>query len=288
VKDGNAAHITREPEQVKAFRNTWRDGIHSYFSYSRDRLTVARDLLAESGSIFVQIGDENVHRIRAVMDEVFGEINFVSQIVYRTTTGKASAALDSTRDFVLWFCNSLEDLKFRRPWFERIVEDDPNFRFDFDEAGEFKPAGEKPHRIARMNPITSQSGSSTTLFDYSFTGKSFTPGKGGWKTNIVGMERLRKSQRLTYSGRTLGFVRPFRDFACQSHADIWDDTRQSGFGDSKVYVVQTATTVIQRCLPMLGLKTEFGDNVPEEMKPFWVEEVNNTCHVMDWWKSLWG
>lgn len=250
VKDGNAAHITREPEQVKAFRDTWKDGIHSYLTYLRDRLMVARDLLTESGSIFVQIGDENVHRVRSVMDEVFGETNFVSQIVYRTTTGKASAALDSTRDFVLWFCKSLEDLKFRRPWFERIVENDPNFRFDFDEAGVFKAAGEKPYRIARMNPITSQSGSSTTLFNYSFAGKNFTPGKGGWKTNIVGMERLRKSQRLTYSGRTLGFVRPFGDFACQSHADIWDDTRQSGFGDSKVYVVQTATTVVQRCLLM--------------------------------------
>ena len=250
VKDGNATHITREPEQVKAFRDTWRDGIHSYLTYLRDRLTVARDLLTESGSIFVQIGDENVHRVRALMDEVFGETNFVSQIVYRTTTGKASAALDSTRDFVLWFSKSLPDMKFRRPWFERDVGADANFRFDFDSAGEFVPATDKPYRIARMNPITSQSGSSTTLFEYPFRTRKFSPGKGGWKTNLTGMERLRKSQRLTFSGRTLGFIRPFGDFGCQSHADIWDDTRQSGFGDSKVYVVQTATSVIQRCLLM--------------------------------------
>ena len=258
VKDGKADHITREPEQVKAFRDTWRDGIHSYLTYLRDRLTVARDLLTESGSIFVQIGDENVHRVRAVMDEVFGETNFVSQIVYRTTTGKASAALDSTRDFVLWFSKSLPDMKFRRPWFERDVEADANFRFDFNLAGEFVPATDKPYRIARMNPITSQSGSSTTLFEYPLCGQKFSPGKGGWKTNLTGMERLRKSQRLTFSGRTLGFVRPFRDFACQSHADIWDDTRQSGFGDSKVYVVQTATSVIQRCMLMA---TDPGDLV---------------------------
>ncbi|MDX5493941.1 MAG: site-specific DNA-methyltransferase, partial [Alphaproteobacteria bacterium] len=258
VKDGKADNITREPEQVKAFRDTWRDGIHSYLTYLRDRLTVARDLLTESGSIFVQIGDENVHRVRAVLDEVFGEDNFVSQIVYRTTTGKASAALDSTRDFVLWFAKSAPNMKFRRPWFERDVAADANFRFDFDSAGEFCPAGEQPHRIARMNPITSQSGSSTTLFEYDFCGKKFAPGKGGWKTNFAGMERLRKSQRLTYSGQTLGFVRPFRDFACQSHADIWDDTRQSGFGDSKVYVVQTATSVVQRCLLMA---TDPGDLV---------------------------
>ena len=108
VKDGNADHITREPEQVKAFRDTWRDGIHSYLTYLRDRLTVARDLLTESGSIFVQIGNENVHRVRALMDEVFGDENFVSQIVFRTTTGKASAALDSTHDLILWFCKSFE------------------------------------------------------------------------------------------------------------------------------------------------------------------------------------
>ena len=250
VKDGNVEHITREPEQVKAFRDTWRDGIHSYLTYLRDRLTVARDLLADSGSIFVQIGDENVHRVRAVMDEVFGEMNFVSQIVYRTTTGKASAALDSTRDFVLWFAKSLTEIKFRRPWFERNVEVDANFRFDFDATGKFVPARENPYRIARMNPITSQSRSSTTLFNYVFYRKIFSPAKGGWKTNLIGMERLRKSQRLTYSGRTLGFIRPFRDFAYQSHADIWDDTRQSGFGGSKIYVVQTATIVIQRCILM--------------------------------------
>ena len=192
------------------------------------------------------------------MDEVFGETNFVSQIVYRTTTGKASAALDSTRDFVLWFSKSLPDMKFRRPWFERDVEADANFRFDFNLAGEFVSATEKPYRIARMNPITSQSGSTTTLFEYPHCGQKFSPGKGGWKTNLTGMERLRKSQRLTFSGRTLGFVRPFRDFACQSHADIWDDTRQSGFGDSKVYVVQTATSVIQRCILMA---TDPGDLV---------------------------
>ncbi len=279
VKDGNADHITREPEQVKAFRDTWRDGIHSYLTYLRDRLTVARDLLTDSGSIFVQIGDENVHRVRALMDEVFGETNFVSQIVYRTTTGKASAALDSTRDFVLWFAKSLQNMKFRRPWFERDVRADANFRFDFDPAGEFVSASDKPYRIARMNPITSQSGSSTTLFDYPFCGKTFAPGKGGWKTNLAGMERLRKSQRLTFSGRTLGFVRPFQDFACQSHADIWDDTRQSGFGDSKVYVVQTATRVIQRCIVMA---TDPGDLVLDPTCG-----SGTTAYVAEQWGRRW-
>ena len=258
VKDGNVGHITREPEQVKAFRDTWRDGIHSYLTYLRDRLMVARDLLTPSGSVFVQIGDENVHRVRSLMEEVFGEKNFVSQVAFRTTTGKASAALDSTRDFVLWFARSLVDLKFRRPWFVRDVEADANFRFDFDAAGNFVQAAHATHRISSMNPMTSQSASRTTLFEHRLWGNTFRPGRGGWKTNVEGMERLAKAQRLTYSGATLRFVRPFSDFSCQSHSDIWDDTRQSGFGDPKLYVVQTATSVVQRCILM---STDPGDLV---------------------------
>ena len=112
VKDGNKTHITREPEQVKAFRDTWRDGIHSYLSYLRDRLTVARDLLTGSGSIFVQIGDENVHRVRCLMDEVFGEGNFVSQIHYLTTSSQTAQHLAGIGDYVLWFAKKREDAKF--------------------------------------------------------------------------------------------------------------------------------------------------------------------------------
>ena len=279
VKDGKADHVTREPEQVRAFRDTWRDGIHSYLTYLRDRLTVARDLLHESGSVFVQIGDENVHRVRSLMDELFGETNFVSQIVYRTTTGKASAALDSTRDFVLWYARSTEHLKFRPPLFERAVEADANFRFDFGVDGVLRPAGTEPSRIARMNPITSQSASSTTLFEYQLNGQTFRPGKGGWKTNFTGMERLRKAQRLTFSGKTMGFVRPFSDFGFQTYADIWDDTRQSGFGDAKVYVVQTTTRVIERCILMT---TDPGDLVLDPTCG-----SGTTAYVAEQWGRRW-
>lgn len=129
VKDGNAQHITREPEQVKAFRDTWRNGIHSYLTYLRDRLTVARDLLTDSGSIFVQIGDENVHRVRAVMDEVFGDENFVSQVAFRKTTGKASGALDNTCDFIVWFAKARGSLKFRPGYEARSHLEDSNVRF---------------------------------------------------------------------------------------------------------------------------------------------------------------
>src|SRR5690606_1084707 len=119
VKDGNQAHITREPEQVKAFRDTWRDGIHSYLTYLRDRLTVARDLLTESGSIFVQIGDENVHRVRALMDEVFGENNFSAQISFRTTGGQSNSLLASSFDVLLWYAKDKSRVKYRPLYLEK-------------------------------------------------------------------------------------------------------------------------------------------------------------------------
>ena len=122
VKDGKAAHISREPEQVKAFRDTWRDGIHSYLTYLRDRLTVARDLLTESGSIFVQIGDENMHRVRALMDEVFGEENSVSQITYRTSSGRLGSGLDGVVDFLLWYAKDISSYKYRPLLAERSRE----------------------------------------------------------------------------------------------------------------------------------------------------------------------
>jgi len=250
VKDGKMNQITREPEQVKAFRDTWADGIHSYLTYLRDRLTAMRDLLAESGSIFVQIGDENVHRVRALMDEVFGEDNCLANIVIRKTTGKAGAGIDNTYDVVLWYARKKEIVKVRKSFFERDASRDKNFRFDFTAAGTFEAVGENVHRIARMNPITSQSSSATTLFEYNFQGKTFRPGSGGWKTNFEGIENLRKAQRLTYSGKTLGFIRPFNDYPFQTYNDIWDDTRQSGFGDTKIYVVQTGTAIVSRCLQM--------------------------------------
>lgn len=289
VKDGNAGHITREPEQVKAFRDTWRDGIHSYLTYLRDRLTVARDLLTESGSIFVQIGDENVHRVRVVMDEVFGDANFVSQIVYRTTTGKASAALDGTRDFILWFSKNIDHLKFHRLYFPRLPSSDSNYRFEFTEDGVLRTltsdelvntdAIASNIRLAAANPLTSQSASSTTLFEYEFKGMPFRPGSGGWKTNYVGMEKLRKASRLHGIGRTLRFIRPFADFDVQSHNDIWDDTRQSGFGDAKVYVVQTASRVVERCFLMT---TDPGDLVLDPTCG-----SGTTAYVAEQWGRRW-
>jgi adenine-specific DNA-methyltransferase len=267
VKDGKQQDVSREPEQIKAFRDTWKDGIHSYLTYLRDRLTVARELLTESGSMFVQIGDENVHRVRTVMDEVFGAENFVSQIGFRTTTGKASEFVDGTYDTIVWYARSLASIKFRPAYWRRDFRVDPNFRSVLREDGATRPLSEDEAsigimpasaRVFRMNPITSQTGSESTTFDVQFRGKTLRPSKGGWKTGAAGMEKLRRADRLMVSGKTLGFLRFFDDFPYQRVNNIWDDTRQSGFGDEKVYVVQTAPRVIERCALMT---TDPGDLV---------------------------
>ena len=279
VKDGNVEHITREPEQVKAFRDTWRDGIHSYLTYLRDRLTAARDLLSASGSIFVQIGDENVHLLRCVLDEVFGSSGQIATIIFRKTTGKGAEALDNTFDAILWYARDSEHCKIRHLAFERDASEDANFRFDFREDGTFVPSSGRAFRLSRMNPITSQSGGDTTMFEYAFQGKTFRPGKGGWKTNIAGMRKLNRAQRLTHSGKTLGFVRPFNDYGFQRHADIWDDTRQSGFGDEKTYVVQTAAVVVARCILMT---TDPGDLVLDPTCG-----SGTTAYVAEQWGRRW-
>src|SRR3990172_7940563 len=193
VKDDSVEHISREPEQVKAFRDTWRDGIHSYLPYLRDRLTVARDLLADSGSIFVQIGDENVHRVRAVMDEVFGDENFISAITANKAASQSSTYLASTSDYLLWYARNISLLKYR----ELKTHKDPaepgsgagDYKFLWFGNDVRKPvedATENEKRSFKLfgpSPTTSQSGSETTRVPIRFNGREFVPGPGGWKTN---------------------------------------------------------------------------------------------------------
>ena len=265
VKD-REQDLTREPEMVKAYRDTWTLGIHSYLAYLRDRLAMARELLADTGSIFVQISDENLHRVRCVMDEVFGAENFRCIIAFRTTTGKASSGLDVTCDFLLWYSRS--DRFQMNPLFApRGPEDDENlrhiewpdgFRESQSDVARLREAAVSGAKIWRPNPITSQTPSDSTLFDVDFGGREFRPQKGGWKTNRVGMNRLLSSERLCASGNTLGYIRYLEDFAYKPINNVWDDTRQSGFGEKKTYVVQTAPTVIERCLLMT---TDPGDLV---------------------------
>jgi adenine-specific DNA-methyltransferase len=273
VKDGKLDQISREPEQVRAFRDTWKDGIHSYLTYLRDRLTAMRDILTESGSIFLQIGDENVHRVRTLMDEVFGEKNFCASIFVMKTTGAGSPAvstdvLPSVADYVLWYAKDIEHVKYRREYGSRLPSDDGNYRMArelsvFDRAltaDEMRGVDDLPSELAVFapNPLTSQTAGTTTTFTVEHQGISYEPGKGGWKTNKRGMERLAKASRLHGIGKTLRFIRFFRDFSFQAINNLWDDARQSGFGAEKVYVVQTTPAIVQRCLLMT---TDPGDLV---------------------------
>jgi len=263
VKDGRDEDLTQEPEMIQAFRDTWELGIHSYLTYLRDRLLLARELLHESGSCFVQISDENVHRVREMLEEIFHSSNAMPTIVFRKTTGAGSPsgyveAIPQTFDYVLWFAKDRHAVKLNRLFLPKKFEDDPNFSWIEESTGERRQVKNAERaadlsqstRLFRPNPLTSQSGGPTTQFQVSFDGREFEVRKGGWKTNREGMERLKLSNRLMAVGQTLCFVRFADDFAFQPVIDIWDDTRQSGFGEPKVYVVQTATKVIKRCLLM--------------------------------------
>jgi adenine-specific DNA-methyltransferase len=260
VKDGNAAHITREPEQVKAFRDTWRDGIHSYLTYLRDRLTVARDLLAETGSIFVQIGDENVHRVRAVMDEVFGEENFVTLITVWKTSSQTSVNMASTSDYVVWYARDVHLIKYRELKTAKEQKDPcsgaGDYKFIWLGHDQRKPIAaatdeeKKKYKIFGPSPTTSQSGSETTRVQVNFHGKSYLPGPGGWKTNSIGFRRLIAADRIMSRTNSLRYVRFLEDYPVVPVANLWTDVRWGFDAGEKRYVVETNPQVIARCILM--------------------------------------
>jgi len=261
VKDGKADHITREPEQVKAFRDTWRDGIHSYLTYLRDRLTVACDLLTDSGSIFVQIGDENVARVRSLMDEVFGEDNFVALIAYAKTTGFSGTYLSSVCDYLVWYSKSASGLKYRG-------------LYDAKEAGEegaskYKPASTigalmnssiDPTRLATSDQLTSQGASANSEQSFAFRHADWTPPAGlHWKTTVTGLARVAKAERVIHEGKSIRYVRFMDDFSIYPRTNVWLDVGGvQSRTDPKIYVVQTATEAVKRCVLMT---TDPGDLV---------------------------
>jgi adenine-specific DNA-methyltransferase len=257
VKDGNAGHITREPEQVKAFRDTWRDGIHSYLTYLRDRLTVARDLLTDSGSIFVQIGDDNVHRVRSLLDEVFGDSNFVSLITIKKTTGAGSPAIGTkvipaTTDFLIWYAKHGDSVKYRQAYARKEQDETKGYDYVRDVAGIVMPKGDgRIGDVCSLDNLTSQTGADTTRKSVEFYGRSFQPTAGGWKTNELGISRLKKASKLGIKGNTLRYARVFADFPVRPQVNLWDDISQGGFvSSSKLYVVQTNEQIVQRCILM--------------------------------------
>lgn len=252
MKDGNADHITREPEQVKAFRDTWRDGIHSYLTYLRDRLVVARDLLTDSGSIFVQIGDENVHRVRAVMDEVFGDENFAAQISVNKTSGLGATLLAGTQDFILWYSKNKNLTKFRRIYTDKMERAEADSHYQEDSDG----------RLFTLSDLSGQNNNvPSCIFTFDFNGGVFpTPQGRQWKTTKAGLTRLARAGRVQASGRSIRYKRYADDLAVLPVTDVWSDIGGSvqSRNDPKVYVVQTGTSVVQRCVLM---STDPGDLV---------------------------
>jgi adenine-specific DNA-methyltransferase len=289
VKDGKAEDLTRQPEQVKAFRDTWELGIHSYLSYLRDRLVVARELLSESGSVFVQIGDENVHLVRSLMDEVFGGESFCGQITFFKTTSQTSKLVASSTDFLLWYAKSIDNVKYRTPYREKTIEEDKAGVYNWIEfvdgdrrrmtADEKTNLGPDGTRVFRLDTMTSQSGGETTRFDVALEGAECSSGKGFWKTNKEGMRRLVVARRLTPSGTTLAYIRYIDDFPAYPFANLWTDTGTGSFTDEKVYVVQTGTKVIARCLLMT---TDPGDLVLDPTCG-----GGTTAYVSEHWGRRW-
>jgi len=275
VKDGRLDNITREPEQVKAFRDTWRDGVHSYLGYLRDRLVAARLLLADSGSLFVQIGDGNSHRVRLLLDEVFGEENCIAAIAFQKTSGSTREFMGNSFDYLLVYAKKRDSLKFR-PLFkmkERGGAGASGYTYVRDKKGYIRQAQDSDGpqidagslRVLARDNLTSQSvgrdkgEGAASWFPVTIGGKIFRPSeKGRWKTNQDGMNHLLRADRITPAGNTLRYVRYIDDFAAFPIGDYWADTTVAGFSSDKNYIVETSSKVVERCLLMA---TDPGDLV---------------------------
>jgi adenine-specific DNA-methyltransferase len=283
VKDGNKDHITREPEQVKAFRDTWRDGIHSYLTYLRDRLTVARDLLADSGSIFIQISDENVHRLRSLMDEVFGDECFISQIAFTKTSGlEAAQRLSSNFDYILWYCMRSSSNKYRPTY--KIKSDLEKGGFIFvqrwDGARVPTSAIEAPRKDDRPYAISDLTKPGPgSKYEIDFRGQKLNSGSRWWGTTPAAMLRLDKSDRIQRSGKNLRFIRYLDDAPAAGLNNLWEDTGIAGFASDKIYVVQTANRVIERCILMT---TDPGDLVLDPTCG-----SGTTAYIAEQWGRRW-
>jgi len=256
VKDGKAEDATRQPEQIRAFRDTWKLGIHSYLAYLRDRLVVARELLTETGSVFVQIGDENVHLVRSLMDEVFGSENICGEIVFVKTSGLTQNLLADRFDYLLWYAKNATQVKYRQLYFEKSIEQGTAANYGWIEMpdgirrGMTRVERETPSsmvpnaKVYKADNITSQ-GNPLLAFEYREKTYHQT-----WKTNIAGMARLAAAGRLHIAANSLQYVRYLTDFPCVPVTKLWDDTATGSFTEDKIYVVQTGTKTIERCLLM--------------------------------------
>ncbi|WP_434684024.1 site-specific DNA-methyltransferase [Pseudanabaena minima] len=287
VKDGKLEQITREPEQVKAFRDTWRDGIHSYLTYLRDRLTVARDLLTESGSIFVQIGDENVHRVRLLLDELIGENNFIAEIHFRSMMPMASGQIENVFDHILWFAKSKESLKYRDLKRLKNFGADSEFNLIDNKDGIFQRLSKQEisrddvinayPNLFKRSDLASSGYTASCTFPIEFRGEVWKTSSGkSWRTTRKGIDTLKRADRIFTLGTKPYYKLFFSDYSYTSFENTWSDTIEF---EAKSYVVQTTRTVIQRCLLMA---TDPGDLVLDPTCG-----SGTTAYVAEQWGRRW-
>ncbi len=256
VKDGKQEHISREPEMVKAFRDTWSDGIHSYLTYLRDRLTVARDLLSDSGSIFVQIGEENVHRVRALMDECFGSDNMFGQISFVKAGALGAKGLPRRLDYILWYAKKENTTKFRKVLVQKSLNDVGQYTQIVEEDYTLRPLTNEEKsdrkkipvdRLCRLVSFTKPGPGAR--YPLEFEGKQYDSGRRWWGFPQKSAVQVMKAGRIRRQGKSIASLRYWNDYAVEELTNIWTDTA-SGSGMSKVYVVQTNVEVIKRCIQM--------------------------------------
>lgn len=291
VKHNDDDDMTREPEMVKAYRDTWELGLHSYLTYMRDRLLLARELLTPSGSIFVQISDENLHHVRELMDEVFGEENFISQITFLKTSGFETKTIATLGDYLLWYAKDGSRLKVRSCYQpQELIIGEGNARWILFPDGTFRGVNAderkgvanipKGARLYKPDNIVSQ-GASSEPQPFEYEGKTYNPPENShWKANYpAGMQKLALGGRLHVARNSLQYRRFPEDFPFEEIGNVWTDTRTGNFTDEKVYVVQTATKVIERCLLMT---TDPGDLVLDPTCG-----SGTTAYVAEQWGRRW-
>lgn len=276
VKDGKDEDLTQEPEMIRAFRDTWELGVHSYLTYLRDRLLLARELLTARGSVFVQISNENVHHVTELLDEVFGRENACPIILMRKSGWAATSLIPQVHDFILWYARDKERVKYNQLYIEKMYQDMGEVSGAWIEGPDGKnarPLSKEERQDPRLIPVgwrlffhdnlTSEGASSTSSGPFEFAGRTYWPGAGKrtdrhWKTPPAGLRQLVNANRLMAVGDTLRQKRYFEDFPFSPLADHWDDTAVSGFAEAKVYIVQTNTKAVARCILMT---TDPGDLV---------------------------
>lgn len=292
---GKDEYMTREPEMVKAYRDTWELGLHSYLTYLRDRLLLAKELLTESGSVFVQISDDNLHHVREVMDEVFGVRNHMATITFKKTTGQTARYLSGTTDFVIWYSKDIEKVKYRPLYETRKIGDDEAYSYLQLPDGarrrltkgelngiEALPVGAK---VFRLQILQSQrqgrdSGPGSAMYyPVEVDGRKFYPsGNRGWTTTREGMDKLLAAGRIAVQGNSISYVRFLNDFPAVAISNLWADT-QSGSAMDKLYVVQTNGEIIKRAMLMT---TDPGDLVLDPTCG-----SGTTAYVAEHWGRRW-